>query len=165
MELRPARQLAVFRRLAGCAVDATKNSLRFAPLATGLLFCEEERFGIGSDLTSGGIRRGGNCPSNGSLGWPSIWRTLGSSAMLGSGGGGSDIARPLGPVDCRGVKCPSIVVCSFFTFRLRFFVAGTAACGPSARGGRGRGGRGGRGAADAAGAAAAGAAELPTTVD
>ena len=51
--------------------------------------------GIGSDLTSGGIRRGGNCPSNGSLGWPSIWRTLGSSAMLGSGGGGSDIARPL----------------------------------------------------------------------
>ena len=52
MELRPARQLAVFRRLAGCAVDATKNALRFAPLATGLLFCEEESCGIGSDLTS-----------------------------------------------------------------------------------------------------------------
>ena len=55
MESRPARQLAVFLRLAGCAVDAAGRALRFAPLATGLLFCEEESCGIGSDLTSGGL--------------------------------------------------------------------------------------------------------------
>ena len=93
-----------------------------------------------------------NCPSDGSLSWPSIWTTLGSSAMLGSGGGGSDIARPLGPVDCRGVKCRGAV-----TWR--------AAPAPAGASAGAAGAAGVVDVADAPGAAAAGAAELPTTVD
>ena len=113
-EFQPATQIASAHVVERHGVETSKTTARLPSL--GGLRCTSRRrreclalcprghwlallrCGIGSNLTGGGIRRGGNWPSNGSLGWVSIWRTLGSSAILGSrhSGGGSDIAGTSG---------------------------------------------------------------------